>query len=222
MASPYECADVQAACQDVMHPGGLKQTELAATKAGFSADDIVLDLGCGKGSSLRYLRETMNVEAFGVEPSGGLASHAQPYVAVAQASHLPFGDETLDGVLAECVLSLVEQRDRALSDILRVLRPGGRLVMSDVILKAERDRMLDSAKGCIRGAMPLDHIVNGLQHVGFRVLLAEDHSRLLADFAAHLIFAGVSLTTFFPVECGQHTNAKVGYGLVVAEKSESV
>ncbi len=218
MSSPYLCADVQAACQDALHPGGLEQTHLAVGLAGFSSGDILLDMGCGKGTSLRFLRETFGVSAFGMEPAHALACYAKPYVVTAQAPDLPFGNNTLDGVLSECVLSLVDQRELAVSEIFRVLRPGGRLVVSDVILRAERHQMLDAARGCIRGALPLQSIVEQLETAGFEIRIAEDHSRVLADFAARLVFAGVSLKTFFPTECEHHANAKVGYGLIIARK----
>jgi SAM-dependent methyltransferase len=89
----------------------------------------LLDVGCGTGSDLRH-----HESAFGVDRSLVMlarASRTGACIAAADAHHLPFGDAAFDGVRADRVLQHVDQPNAVLGELVRVLAPGGTLVVAD-------------------------------------------------------------------------------------------
>lgn len=91
--------------------------------------DRVLDVGCGTGLNFRRLPA-----AVGVDVSGGILRIARrrcARLAMASGSELPFPDASFDRVLCTYVLTTIPGWRRALDEMARVLRPGGRLVVTD-------------------------------------------------------------------------------------------
>jgi SAM-dependent methyltransferase len=117
----------------------------------------------------------------------------------AAAESLPFCDGEWDGVLAECSLSLTRDPDAALRECMRVLRHGGKLILSDVYVKNSkaipeiRALHLDC---CLTGALSKDELMGKLRKGGFTVLVWEDHSAALKHFAAQLILSGSAGQSF--------------------------
>lgn len=92
--------------------------------------DQILDVGCGTGLNFRR----MPAEVFGVDPSRGLLRVARrrgKRLAMASAQAIPFPDASFDRVLCTYVLTTVPEWPRALDEMARVLRPGGRIVVTD-------------------------------------------------------------------------------------------
>ena len=174
-----------------LRPGGLDLTRRAVQCAGFVAGDRLLDLGCGEGKGTLLLRD-LGYRVVGLDVStkslataaGHLSDH--PLVA-ANACCLPFTDESFDGVIAECSLSLVEHRRDALAECYRVLRPGGCLAITDVFARAAA--VDDSSlPDCLAGLSTCDEIQTELALAGFHVERWEDHTTVLKTFMARLIF----------------------------------
>jgi SAM-dependent methyltransferase len=99
--------------------------------------DRILDCGCGMGFTLRVLAQLSDCRLFGVERNPHTVQRARREladfgvrVARADATHLPFADETFDKVLMTEVLEHIPEEQAALREIRRVLRPGGRYVLS--------------------------------------------------------------------------------------------
>jgi arsenite methyltransferase len=173
-----------------LRPGGLELTRRAAQYAGFTGGQWVLDLGCGEGKGTQWLCE-LGCRVIGLDVSWSslatAAAHLPELLPItASASRLPFGEATFDGIIAECSLSLVEQRRTALAECCRVLRPGGRLAITDVFFHtpAVEDSLMSS---CLAGVTKRDEIQDELVQAGFRVDLWEDHSAVLRTFMARLI-----------------------------------
>ena len=81
--------------------------------------------------------------------------------------------------LSNCVLNLVGDKDRAFREIHRVLKPAGRLSVSDMAWAVEPDpevrRDLEAIVGCIGGALVLDDYIARLERAGFRDIRVETH-----------------------------------------------
>lgn len=84
------------------------------------ADKRVLELGCGRGAFQHLVRDWV-----GVDLAASAASHVSKPFVVGSAEQLPFCDEVFDGIWSIAVLEHVPRPERALTEILRVLRPGG-------------------------------------------------------------------------------------------------
>jgi SAM-dependent methyltransferase len=152
----------------------------------------------------------------------GLSKDPDLSLMVGRAEELPFDDGSLDGVLCECVFSLLTEPEKALKEFYRVLAPGGHLILSDIYLLGAVDpdqRSEEMADGCLKGALPIGLTASMLEEAGFNILLREDHTRCLRELAARLILSGESLEGF----CGEYskigqTQQRLGYYLLVALK----
>ena len=93
---------------------------------------------------------------------------------------LPVEDCSVDVVISNCVLNLVPDKDRAFREIRRVLRPGGRLAVSDMAWEIEPPaavrRDMEALVGCIGGALVLDDYVSRLERAGFARVEVEKHA----------------------------------------------
>ena len=107
------------------------------------------------------------------------------------AESLPFADSTVDIVISECAFSLLPHKDTAASEFSRVLKPGGKLVITDVILRGsqiceELQNQVTFAL-CIAGAKPLDGYINIFKKAGFTTYCIEDHSEELKKLAYRML-----------------------------------
>jgi ubiquinone/menaquinone biosynthesis C-methylase UbiE len=222
---PYRSGHFGGNNKEPLRPGGLELTRLAVQYAGFTAGDPILDLGCGEGTGTQLLKQH-GCEAIGLDTStaslAAAAAHLSdlPLIA-ASACRLPFADASLNGILAECSLSLVEQRDDVLAECYRVLRSDGRLAVTDIYAR----KTLNSNQplpACLTGMVPKDEILAGLTNAGFRVERWEDHSPVLKTFMARLIFECDSPDALWAGDAGTLNAAlkqcQPGYFLLIAIK----
>jgi SAM-dependent methyltransferase len=151
----------------------------------------------------------------------------------AEAENLPFRDGEWDGVLAECTLSVTGAPDIAFRECARVLRRGGKLILSDVYLKNSKAvpeaRALQAVCQFAR-APAQEELMSRLEKAGCQVLAWEDHSAALKHFAAQLILSGEAGPPSLRVPTGPQPSddteieqaasfAWLGYFLAVAMKS---
>ncbi|QLA15492.1 DVU_1556 family methyltransferase [Desulfolutivibrio sulfoxidireducens] len=225
--------DFRAVAGEALRPGGLTLTARGVGAAGLSPGEVVADVGCGPGASLDYLRGR-GLFAVGVEVRPDLAAEAACRVPggvlLARAGALPFGSGRLDGVLCECALSVFDDPDAALAEMARVLRPGGRLVVADLYRRDEpEEQEVSGPGGCAAGAVSRAGLARRLARCGLVSRLFEDHSRLLAELAGRLIFAGFSAADVGAAlagrRCGPGSGVpcapggrRLGYYLCVAKK----
>ena len=138
----YESPRFNQALDQVLHPGGLELTARMAQVAGIKKDSYVLDVGSGRGTSLLYLVKEFSCQGRGVdlspasvaiaaEHSASLGFAKQAQFNVAGASELPYAEAEFDVVFCECTLSLVTRKAAAVREFARVIRPGGRVVISE-------------------------------------------------------------------------------------------
>lgn len=201
-----------------LRPGGLDLTRRAVDICALAPGSVVLDVGCGTGATARLLA-SQGLAVLALDSSAELLAGASgPGVTalLGRAEALPLAAASMDAVFCECVLSVTGRPATVLAEAARVLRPGGALALSDLYLREDRTPQRAQAVGdCLAGALPWVGLSALLSRAGFVVELFEDHSRLLAEMAARLVFAGLS-----PAELGGGCGpeARPGYFLCLARK----
>lgn len=179
MAENKACGQELALCR----PGGYELTRRLVEKGGFSAGDAVLDLACGSGATVAFLEDTFGIKATGTDLVPGQES-AQIIRASAQA--LPFEDESFEGVICECSFGLFEQPEKVLREVARVLRPGGRLMLSDLYSRTVSAQLAGEANRLYTQA----EVEGLLAAQGFALMLFEDHSDALKQMVGQRIMDG--------------------------------
>ncbi|MBI5784423.1 MAG: class I SAM-dependent methyltransferase [Rhodocyclales bacterium] len=201
-----------------LRPGGSALTLRTLRSAGFAHGERILDLGCGVGAGSRLLRR------HGCTPIGlDLAPGRSNRTAVAgNIGDLPFADGAFDGLLAECSLSLAGYTAKTLTECRRVLRPGGKIAITDIFARAE-GRPDAALPGCLAGIATRADILAALAAAGFAVQRWEDHSGVLKSLLAQLIFSGRDAEALWSGDGAAHTAAlracRPGYFLLIATQS---
>ena len=219
----------------IMRPGGFALTDRALQLCAFKAGDRVADIGCGFGATVEYLRRCHSLDAVGIDPSAasleqGLQLNPCLPLSTGFAEELPFGPGTFDGVLAECSLSVIAGKEQALAEFFRVLRPGGKMVITDVYVR--NAYAPDSIRGirlpfCMNGIMTQDQLTAMAGRQGFSLTNWEDHSQTLRDYLFRAIMGDDSSKLGGRCE-GKSSwqeniyvlkRASLGYFLLVASKA---
>ena len=215
-AGKYESGPLREVTGTAIRPGGLALTDRAL---GFPAGAQILDVGCGAGASVEHLCGHHGFDAEGVDISRVLLAEGlgrNPALALSEgtAQALPFADESRDGVLCECALSLFEDPLAALAEFHRVLRLGGYLILSDLY---SRDAAAWAGSQGWGVELTREELERMLAEIGFATHIWEDHTHLLRELAARLILAHGSLEG---LGCAPGGNARrPGYYLLVALKA---
>jgi SAM-dependent methyltransferase len=185
-AALYESPAVRWFLGDELHPGGEEATRRSLELIEVRAGERILDLGSGPGTSALLAAREFGCLVAGVDYGAEAVSGAQRAAeaeglydrvgfVVGEAEALPFGNGEFDAVLCECSLSTFSDKERVIAEMRRVLRPGGRVAISDVI--ADRGRLPEDLRGviatlaCVGGALPLEN---------YERLLAERELRTFA------------------------------------------
>ena len=183
-----------------LHPGGLRLSDRAARLSGLTGGMRVADVGCGNGATLRYLSARYSITGTGIDFSGELIARnreAAPQIdfICGDAVYLPVEEARFDAVLCECVLSETSDRKQVIRWINSALRPGGKLILSDICSKKTVPELLTTQE--------LTALISGS---GFEILIEEDHTPALVTYAAERFQSGC---------------AGFGYLLVIARKQEA-
>lgn len=183
-AAFYQREDVLKLLGDSYHPGGLDLTRQVAGALDLRPDDTVLDVACGTGASLRAILAEYPV--FGV----GLDAHVTPRrddrleLGVGDAHAIPLASSSADAVLCECALSTFVDQPGALREMFRVLRAGGRLAITDMVLEGEVPEALREwvhSGTCLQRALSADAYGRALRDAGFAVVDRWDASEALRE-----------------------------------------
>jgi arsenite methyltransferase len=100
-----------------------------------------------------------------------------------EIEHLPVADESVDVIISNCVINLSLEKEQIFKEAYRVLKPGGRISISDIVATAEMPEQirqdLTMMTGCIAGAEHVENIRTMLQNAGFKdiKLTPKDNSR---------------------------------------------
>jgi arsenite methyltransferase len=169
---------------------------LAAVRAG----DVVLDLGSGAGfdAFLGASRVGAEGRVIGVDMTEDMVSQARANAArggytnvefrLGEIESLPVEDSSIDLVISNCVLNLVPDKAQAFREIARVLKPGGRMMVSDIVRRGELPAwVLEDAEAyvaCVAGAAEQEEYLGLIRAAGLtdvEVLAAADAADLLAS-----------------------------------------
>ncbi len=180
------------------HPGGPELSKRLGHAAIVGRQTRVLDVASGAGTSARVLAEHFGCEVVGLDYSAKNVARARQLTAEANltkqvsfvhgdAEALPFEAASFDVVMCECALCTFPDMATALGEMGRVLRPGGRLAVSDIVLNAPVPSALDNLMGhvlCITGALSAQGYRQALQRAQFSALRYRDVSQVLVDMLA--------------------------------------
>jgi SAM-dependent methyltransferase len=186
--------------------------------------ETVLDLGSGGGIDvlLSAKRVGPTGKAYGLDMTDdmlALARENQRQAGVenveffkGEIENIPLPDNSVDVVISNCVINLSADKDRVLRETFRVLKPGGRFAVSDVVVRGEvpdevRQSMLLWA-GCIAGALEEQEYISKLAAAGFTGISVEATRVYSAEDAkASLAWAGLDVKAVAPLIEGKFMSA---------------
>jgi ubiquinone/menaquinone biosynthesis C-methylase UbiE len=184
---------------DSFHPGGLPLTERLGELLGLDPGSQVLDVAAGRGTSGIFLAQRFGCTVVGVDYSAQNVALAAEAAALAGARDRvtfreedaerlqAFGDGTFDAVVCECALCTFPDKPAAAQAMARVLRPGGRLGLSDLTrsgpLSADLETLL-AWVACVADARPVEDYVGFLRDAGLEPAAPERHDDALRDLMA--------------------------------------
>lgn len=195
-------------------PGGLTITQRAVAYCGFPPGSKIIDVGCGSGLTVEFLREKYGLEATGTDINP--ESHTS-YFFTAPAEQLPFEPDSTDGIFMECSLSVFADQHAALKECHRLLKNRGRLIISDMFAQGEAAR-LTGRLGRIDHRETIETIVSS--H-GFDIELFEDFTYCLRSWWGQMIMdQGIELFCNSN-GCSPESlkRIKPGYFLMIASKA---
>jgi arsenite methyltransferase len=194
----YEHPAVRWLLGDELHPGGEATTRRALELVGVGVGKRLLDVASGTGSSAILAARELGCEVVGIDYGTEAVRSAQREAdaaglrdrvafIVGDAEALPFADGEFDAVLCECSLSTFPDKAKAIVEMWRVLRPGARVAISDVIVDPVRlPRELTGPLAnlaCLGSALPLSGYEELLAGAGFRLVTTESRAPDAAAFA---------------------------------------
>lgn len=211
-------------------PGGFQMTE---TLFSFIEPEkreeslTVIDAGCGSGAAMRYLREKYPFwKIHGIDPNPPeqvmqegkepLPASEEPLKILAgEAEQMPFPDTSADVVLMECSFSKTWDPSRALSEVLRVLKPGGWLLMSDMYARKEEITGQGQMSGVLGRLESYKTIFKRLQDAGFAVLEMQDCSGELMQWIGQKIMDGGACELYANLGVDREALKRAGCGYFI-------
>jgi SAM-dependent methyltransferase len=152
--------------------------------ASLKSGDTVLDLGAGAGFDcfLAAKKVGHNGKVIGVDMTPEMIDKARENAQKAnyqnvefrlgEIEHLPVADNAVDVIISNCVINLAPNKHDVMKEAYRVLKPGGRIAISDLALRGELPKKIkdDMAAyvSCVAGAIHIDDYKKAIQSAGFR------------------------------------------------------
>ena len=186
--------------------------------------ETVLDLGSGGGIDvlLSARRVGPTGKAYGLDMTDdmlALARENQRQAGVENVEFLkgeiesiPLPDNSVDVVISNCVINLSADKSRVLREAFRVLKPGGRFAVSDVVVRGEVDEVVRKSMllwvGCIAGALEEREYAAKLAQAGFGSISMEPTRVYSVEDARHfLVEAGIDVDAIAPLIEGKFMSA---------------
>jgi arsenite methyltransferase len=172
-------------------------TALAALKEG----ETVIDLGSGGGFDcfLAAAKVGEKGRVIGVDMTPEMLARARENAAksgynnvefrLGEIENLPVADATADVIISNCVINLAPDKPRVFREAFRVLKPGGRLMVSDIVLTrplpAAVMQSVAAYAGCVAGASLMEDYFGAIEQAGFTDVRVLEEASLSMDFVAN-------------------------------------
>ena len=150
--------------------------------------ETVLDLGSGAGMDcfLASSRVGKKGKVIGIDMTPEMLTRARRNAAKGgyknvefrqgEIEDLPVEDNTVDVIISNCVINLSPDKEKVFKEAFRVLRPGGRLMVSDIVLLKELPKdiadSMEAYVGCLAGAVGKDRYLKAIKDAGFKSVKA--------------------------------------------------
>lgn len=188
--------------------------------AHIATGETVLDLGSGGGIDvlLSARRVGPSGKVYGLDMTDEMLELARANQAKAGVTnveflkgdieHIPLPDNSIDLIISNCVLNLSPDKDRALAEAFRVLKPGGRFAVSDIVIRGEMPKAIRQSielwAGCIAGALEETEYKRKLSQAGFEQVSIEATRVYTAQDARDLFNGtGVEIEAVAPLVDGK-------------------
>lgn len=168
------------------------------TLASLKKGEIVLDLGSGAGLDCFLASDKVgkNGRVIGVDMTPEMVERARENARksnyenvefrLGEIENLPVADNSVDVVISNCVINLSPDKERVFRETCRVLKPGGRLMISDIVLLRELPdfvkNSIEAYVGCISGAMMKDDYIKAIKIAGFQDVTIIDETSFPIEF----------------------------------------
>lgn len=176
--SPEELAELPSSVTEVTLGCG-NPTATAGLKPG----EVVLDLGSGGGIDLFLAARKVGPtgKAIGLDMTQEMIDLAQENAQkvgtqnvefrLGEMEDMPLGDDSIDVIISNCVINLSPDKDRVFAEAYRVLKPGGRMVISDLVTEGDLPpavrQSVEAWVGCVAGALDKREYLEKIEAAGF-------------------------------------------------------
>jgi ubiquinone/menaquinone biosynthesis C-methylase UbiE len=156
--------------------------------------DIVLDLGSGAGidAILAAKKVGSKGKVVGVDMTEEMVKRARSNAKkqnitnveflLGEIENLPLKDNSVDTIITNCVINLTPDKAKTFSEAYRVLKPGGKIYLSDIVLleelSEEQRNDKDLLSGCVAGALLKEDYLNKIKNAGFKVRILYENKRI--------------------------------------------
>jgi len=156
--------------------------------------NVVLDLGSGAGIDSILAAEKVGSKGrvIGVDMTEEMIEKAKENAKkynitnveflLGEIEHLPLKDNSVDTIITNCVINLTPDKAKTFSEAFRVLRPGGKIYLSDIVLLEELSEEQRNNKellsGCVAGALLKEDYLGKIEGAGFKVKILHENKEI--------------------------------------------
>ena len=228
----YESEHIGSVCGETLRPGGYDLTRRAVEHCGGSKGRMLLDVGCGNGASMAFIRENYGMAVLGIDLSatmihkGRKRSPDLPFC-LGDAGHLSIQNDSMDMVMTECCMSHFSDDLAVLKEIYRILKPSGYIIVTDMY--ARKSDLSDHAVHKSTRLRTKTDILRRVSAMGYEPALWEDHTQALMQLTMDIIMQYGSLSNFYALASPNWADqpqlrpmkkVKKGYYLLIAKKPQ--
>jgi arsenite methyltransferase len=183
----YENEWVRMLLDDNFHPGGEALTRRSVAGMALPAGAVIADLGCGTGSSALLIAQETELQVHGIDRGASNIERARKRqqecgieptklrFQQGDMSKLPFQNQELDAIIAECTFSLMADQPAVLKEFNRVLHPDGSLLISDMAIEGALPQDIEKV------IAPWTCLVNAHDNAGYRALFEQGGFDLISS-----------------------------------------